>query len=59
MLRVSVNCTVMSVSPCELAELICCTPAIVENWRSSGVATDEAMVSGLAPGSEAETSMVG
>ena len=27
--------------------------------RSSGVATDEAMISGLAPGSDAETEMVG
>ena len=25
-------------------------PAIRPNWRSSGVATDEAMISGLAPG---------
>src|SRR5438132_10093713 len=32
-------------------------PAMVENCRSSGVATDEAMVSGLAPGrSEEHTS---
>ena len=29
------------------------------NWRSSGVATAEAMVSGLAPGRPADTSMVG
>ena len=29
------------------------------NWRSRGVATAEAMVSGLAPGSAAETWMVG
>ena len=34
-------------------------PAMVENWRSSGVATEEAIVSGLAPGSEADTLMVG
>ena len=32
---------------------------MVVNCRSSGVATDEAMVSGLAPGSAAETWMVG
>jgi len=31
----------------------------VANWRSSGVATAEAMVSGLAPGSEAFTWRVG
>ena len=30
-------------------------PAIVENCRSSGVATDEAIVSGSAPGREAST----
>ena len=34
-------------------------PAIVVNCRSSGVATAEAMVSGLAPGSDADTWMVG
>jgi hypothetical protein len=32
---------------------------MVENWRSSGVATAEAMVSGLAPGSVAFTTMFG
>ena len=32
---------------------------MVENWRSSGVATDAAIVSGLAPGSVALTWMVG
>ena len=32
---------------------------MVENWRSSGVATDDAMVSGLAPGRVAFTWMVG
>ena len=31
------------------------TPAMRPNCRSSGVATAEAIVSGLAPGSEAET----
>src|SRR5262245_35383048 len=34
-------------------------PAMRPNWRSSGVATDEAMVSGLAPGSDAWTWIVG
>ena len=29
------------------------SPAIVENWRSSGVATEEAIVSGDAPGRDA------
>jgi len=32
---------------------------MVENCRSKGVATDEAMVSGLAPGRLADTWMVG
>jgi hypothetical protein len=32
---------------------------MVENWRSSGVATAVAIVSGLAPGRLAETLMVG
>ncbi len=34
-------------------------PAMRPNWRSSGVATAEAMVSGLAPGSPAPTEMTG
>jgi hypothetical protein len=34
-------------------------PAIVENCFSSGVATDEAIVSGLAPGKVAVTCIVG
>ncbi len=34
-------------------------PAMVENCFSSGVATEEAMVSGLAPGSAADTCSVG
>ncbi len=34
-------------------------PATVANWRSSGVATAVAMVSGLAPGRLALTWMVG
>ena len=32
---------------------------MVENWRSRGVATAEAIVSGLAPGSIAGTTSVG
>jgi hypothetical protein len=35
------------------------TPAIWENCRSSGCATADAIVSGLAPGSLAETLIVG
>src|ERR1700753_3850228 len=41
-----------------LDEVICVTPAMRPNWRSSGVATEEAMISGLAPGSCAATVMV-
>ena len=40
-------------------EFIDLMPAMFENRRSSGVATDEAIVSGLAPGSEAFTEIVG
>ena len=42
----------LGVLPRELVEDMV-MPAMVENWLSSGVATAEAMVSGLAPGSEA------
>ena len=42
-----------------LVDVICETPGICANCRSSGCATDEAIVSGLAPGSDAETWMVG
>ena len=50
MLRFKSNCSVMFVLPCELVELTESRPAIVANCFSSGSATDEAMVSGLAPG---------
>ena len=59
MLRFSSNCSVIEVEPSVLVEVICVTPAICPNWRSSGWATADAMVSGLAPGSDAETLMVG
>src|SRR6266481_8997251 len=49
----------MLVEPRPLVEVISVTPAMRLNWRSRGVATDEAMVSGLAPGSEAWTLMAG
>src|SRR3990170_4121128 len=45
--------------PCPLTELIESIPAMVVNCFSKGVATAAAMVSGLAPGSSAETWMVG
>ena len=58
-LRLRSNCTVTVVEPCVFVELICFTPAMVENSRSSGVATDDAMVSGSAPVRPAVTWMVG
>ena len=51
MLRLRSNCSVMLVLPCELVELIESRPAIVANCFSSGSATADAIVSGLAPGS--------
>ena len=45
--------------PWPLFEIMESSPAILVNWRSSGVATAEAMVSGFAPGRPAETLMVG
>jgi hypothetical protein len=50
---------VIEVVPRPLVEVISVTPAICANWRSSGVATAEAIVSGLAPGSDADTWIVG
>ena len=47
------------VLPKDEREVISFTPAIVPSTRSRGVATVAAMVSGLAPGSEALTEMVG
>ena len=47
------------VLPSALTDDIESMPAMVENCFSSGVATDEAIVSGLAPGRLADTWMVG
>src|ERR1700722_4215771 len=49
----------MLVVPMLLEEVISVTPAMRPNWRSSGVATEDAMISGLAPGKPAPTEMVG
>src|SRR4051812_26232833 len=49
----------MPVDPRLLEDVISLTPAIRPNCRSSGVATDEAIVSGLAPGRVADTWIVG
>src|SRR5471032_712274 len=59
MSRLKSNCRVMRVEPRLLAEVICVTPAICPNWRSSGVATELATVVGSAPGNEVLTLMVG
>ena len=45
--------------PWPLVEVIASMPGIVENCFSSTVATEDAMVSGLAPGRLALTEMVG
>ena len=50
---------VMRVVPTELRDVISVTPAIVPRLRSSGIATDDAMTSGLAPGIFAVTEMMG
>ena len=59
MLRSRSNCTTTVVVPSPLEDVVCDTPGICANWRSSGWATDDAMVAALAPGSWAETWMVG
>ena len=53
------NSSVMEVLPRVLVDEIVCRPAMVENCFSSGSATDDAIVSGDAPGSEAPTLMMG
>ena len=59
MLRSRSNCTVIEVEPVALDEVIEVMPAMVASCRSIGVATEAAMVSGLAPGNVALTLMVG
>ncbi len=59
MLRLSANCRVIWLLPWLLVEVIVSTPGMVENCFSSGVATEEAIVSGLAPGRLALMEMVG
>ena len=59
MFRSSVNWRVICVRPRIDDEVIESRPAIVVNCRSSGVATAEAIVSGLAPGRRAITWIVG
>ena len=59
MLRSSANCKVIAVAPSELLDVIESIPAMVENCCSSGVATADAIVSGVAPGRLAVTTIVG
>ena len=59
MSRLKSNCRMTLVEPCMLVEFIDVRPEIVENCFSSGSATADAIVSGLAPGSEALTEIVG
>src|SRR5580658_2294572 len=53
------NWSVILVEPRLLEEVISVTDAMWPNCRSRGVATEDAIVSGLAPGRDAETEMVG
>ena len=59
MLRLRSNSSVICELPSVFREVIALTPAMVENCRSSGAATEIAMVSALAPGYCTETEMVG
>ena len=59
MSRSRLNCRVTRVEPRVLMEVMESRPAMVENCFSSGLATEAAMVSGLAPGRDTRTSMVG
>src|SRR5262245_43968498 len=59
MLRFRSNCSTSVVAPSRLVDVISVTPAMRPNCRSSGVATDDAIVSGLAPGRIACTEITG
>ncbi len=59
MSRSRLNCIVIWVDPSALVDDMESMPAMVENCFSRGVATAEAMVSGLAPGRLADTLIVG
>ncbi len=59
MSRPNSNCRTMLVYPRSLEEVIWVRPAIWPNWRSSGAATEEATMAGLAPGNWASTTTVG
>ena len=59
MFRLRANWSEICVLPWPLVEVIASMPGMVENCFSSGVATADAMVSGLAPERLALTEMVG
>ena len=59
MLLLKLNCRVILLMPRPFVDVMESKPAIVENCFSSGVATAEAIVSGLAPGRLTETRIVG
>ena len=59
MLRLRSNSRAICVRPWVLNEVMEVIPAMVANCRSSGAATDTAIVSGLAPGYCTVTVMVG
>ena len=59
MLRSRSNCTTIDVALSALVEVISETPGIWAIWRSSGWATEAAIVSGEAPGRLALTAIVG
>src|ERR1700679_44555 len=59
MFRLRANCRGIPVVPNTLDEVISVTPAIWPNCFSSGAATADAMISGLAPGNDAPTEIVG
>src|SRR6516164_9431028 len=58
MFRSRSNVSVIEVFPMPLDDVISSMPAIVVNWRSSGLATDAAIAIGSPPGSEALTLIV-
>src|SRR5215472_12666674 len=59
MSRLKSNWSVMLVEPSELEEVISSRPAMWPSSRSSGAATAEAIIVGLAPGKDALTPIVG
>ena len=58
-LRFKSNCSVIVLVPSTLVDVICVKSEICANWVSSGSATLDAIVSGLAPGYCVVTVMVG